>query len=78
MVSVAVLVTLIGRGLIDIKLKPKGLSNFRCVSTRNPVSLHPISYLPKIAARIVTRTILVVLLDSFLEPLLHKGLDGLR
>ena len=44
MVSVAVLVTLIGRGSVDIKLKPKGLSNLRCLSTCNPVSLHPISY----------------------------------
>jgi hypothetical protein len=44
MVSVAVLVTLIGRGPVDIKLKPKGLSNLRRLSTCNPMSLHPISY----------------------------------
>jgi hypothetical protein len=38
MVSAAVLVTLIGRGSVDIKLRPKGLSNLRCLSTCNPVS----------------------------------------
>jgi hypothetical protein len=42
--SVAVLVTLIGWGSVDVKLRPKGSSNLRRLSMRNPVSLHPISY----------------------------------
>jgi hypothetical protein len=42
--SAAVLVTLIGPGSVDVKLRPKGSSNLRRLSTRNPVSLHPISY----------------------------------
>ena len=46
MVSVAVLVTLIGRGSVDVKLRPTGLSNLRPLSTCNPVSLYPISYSP--------------------------------
>jgi hypothetical protein len=33
----AVLVTLIGRGSVDVRLRPKGLSNLRRLSTRNPV-----------------------------------------
>ncbi len=58
MVSAAVLVTLIGRGSVDVKLRPKGSSNLRCLSTRTPVSLHPISY--------------SLLLCSFLKPLSHE------
>jgi hypothetical protein len=38
-------VTLIGRGLIDCKSDIKGLSNLRCLSTTNPMSRDPISYL---------------------------------
>jgi hypothetical protein len=45
MVSVAVLVTLIGRCLVNIKIGPKGVSILRCLSTCSPVSLYPISYL---------------------------------
>ncbi len=45
MVPAAVLVTLIGRGSVDVKLRPKGLSNLIHLSTCNPVSLYPISYL---------------------------------
>jgi hypothetical protein len=50
MVPAAVLVTLIGRGSVDVKLRPKGLSNLRRLSTHNPVSLYPISYLPENAS----------------------------
>ena len=44
MVLAAVLVTLIGRGSVDITLRAKGLSNLRRLSTCNPVSLYPIFY----------------------------------
>ena len=38
------IVTLIGRGSVDIKLKAKGLSKLKRLSTCNPVSLYPDSY----------------------------------
>jgi hypothetical protein len=44
MASAAVLVTLTGWGSVDVELRPTGLSNVRCWSTCNPVSLYPISY----------------------------------
>jgi hypothetical protein len=72
MVLAAVLVTLIGWGSVDIKLRPKGLSNLRCLCMCNPMSLHPISYSLSELARIAVGTLLVVLLDSFLKPLFHK------
>ncbi len=56
MVLVAVLVTLIGWGSVDVKLRPKGLSNLRRLSTCNPVSLYSISY-----------SLLELLLDSSQE-----------
>ncbi len=73
MVSAAALVTLIGWGSVDIKLRAKGLSNLRCLSMFNPVSLYPIFlFTVGIATRIVAGTLLAVLLDSFLKPLFHK------
>ena len=44
MIPSAKLVTLIGRGSVDIKLRAKDLSNLRRVSTCDPMSLHPDSY----------------------------------
>ena len=60
MVSVAVLVTLIGRGSVDVKLKPKGSFNLGPLSTCNPVSLYPISYL-------LSESLLKLLREHFLR-----------
>ncbi len=40
----AVLAALIGLGSVDELIVPKGLSNFRRLSTLNPVSPYPVSY----------------------------------
>ncbi len=69
MASAAVLVTLIGRGSVDIKLRPKGLSNLRHLSTRNPVSLHPISYsLSELLLELSREHFLRCFLTAFLSP----------
>ena len=69
MVSAAVLVTLIGRGSVDVKLRPKGLSNLRHLPTRNPVSLHPISYsLSELLLESSQERFLQCFLTAFLSP----------
>jgi hypothetical protein len=68
-VSAAVLVTLIGRGSVDVKLRPKPLSNLRCLSTRNPVSLHPISYsLSELLIESTQERFLCFFFAAFLSP----------
>jgi hypothetical protein len=71
MVSVAVLVTLIGQGSVDVKLRPKGLSNLRCLSTPNPMSLCPISYsLSESLLELLRERFLCFFFTAFLSPFL--------
>ncbi len=79
MVSVAVLVTLIGRGSVDVKVRPKGLSNLRRLSTCNPVSLYPISYwLLELLLELSRELILCFFFAAFLSPFFHEWLDGVQ
>ncbi len=71
MVSAAVLVTLIGQGSVDVKLRPKGLSNLRRLSTPNPVSLYPIPYsLSELLLELSRERFLCFFFGAFLSPFL--------
>ncbi len=71
MVSAAVLVTLIGQGSVDVKLRPKGSSHLRCLSTHNPVSLYPISYsLLELLLESLQEHFLCFFFAAFLSPFL--------
>ena len=79
MVSVAVLVTLIRRGSVDVKLRPKGLSNLRRLSTCNPVSLYPISYsLSELLLELLQERFLCFFFAAFLSPFSQAKLIALR
>jgi hypothetical protein len=71
MVLVAVLVNLIGRGSVDIKLRCNGSSNLRHLSTHNPVSLYPISYLlSELLLELSQERFLCFFFAAFLTPFL--------
>jgi hypothetical protein len=79
MVLVAVLMTLIGRGSVDNKLRPKGSSNLRCLSTCNPVSLYPISYsLSELLLELLQERFLCFFFAAFLSPFSQAKLIALR
>ncbi len=67
--SAAVVVILIRRSSVDAKLISEGLSNLRHLSTRNPVSLHPISYLlSESVLETLRERLLRCFLTAFLSP----------